>query len=624
MLDDKSIFTFFEAYARSNRYNQIKEKVVIFFNNFFDNFKDILQRVANYLLATGMIFFMYILQIIIILKIAFNFWINGKNTKYKTSKLAKLVILINKRIYYEYQLFKQFVIDNKLKLKRIVLIVTGILPIIIFELVVFMIVYFKYLFRFQTLNLIIEAFKAAGIGIIDFILNTHWFIQLIVYITIYTLIAIYFAKRKGERNWKHFKYFVSDAATINGISGEPGAGKTLTLVQASLATEENMIDMYEEDLIQYEIANPNTNFALVRLMFRIMMLDFNEEEIPNIIKSCPNILFKIIELRQFKECDVFREFYNNYYRGTSIVSFTPVLDPYYDTYSRIGDVGSMRFFKKLTSVPYEPDMTICYPEFDKEFNSHDSKSEVGEDGTYAFFAFVSHLLDRSGGVWYDTQDKDQVIKRVRGIAGKYYHIEKKKIKIPFLLRMIYYPLLMIYNRIIRSICSYLGTRPKTEEKWTYRKKQTVYKRNNLSLIYLYLKYFANVFQNIISYIERYQYFKIYAQVSTHEDMSESVIIKYNLNVMDFYHKEDKIYDSTYFKNFYNELKAAVAEENGLKQNLSLLKTWSSIDPTFEEYASTGQRLLAKVVLAQYDDETAASAEDNTINEDEEEQEIKAL
>ena len=396
-----------------------------------------------------------------------------------------------------------------------------------------------------------------------------------------------------------FKAFISQGATINIVDGEPGAGKTLTLSQAQLASTENMIDLYEKAIVEFEIKYPNFNFAKVRLLFKIFFMSFDESEIPNIIKTCPTVMTDLFELNNYINTDLCRMMFNTYYRGTSVISPTPMIDPYHESLTRKMDVQSMRFFKELSAMPYETDITLVYPEMDKEFNSHDSKGEVSDDGTYAFFAFLSHLCDRCGGFWGDAQDRDQIIKRIRGIAGKNYHLKRRKVKMPFMLNLIYKPTLKIYNMLLKLITMYLGYRPKTEKKWTCRRKATVYKRNNLSFLYQCLKYVALLFNKIVGYMEHYQYFKIWADVSTKDDFSNAHEITYCINVMDLDHNGDSIYDSTYFKKFYGQLRDILSNKKGIKQNILMLERWKSMDPEFMEYSETAQRLLSKIVNAQF-------------------------
>lgn len=578
-------------------FDEIKNNVFSFFKGFsFENIKSFFLKIFN---LNNLILLVYVIQFVFILKLLFKLWVLGSDKKYKESKLAigiqKTILFLKKYILEGFDFFK----TNKKKIICVFLITSNLALWIVFETILFIVDYFISLINFSSHLMLLSIIKWCVVNLIHFILFGNKIVVVIVFTFVYWIIAEKMAFKKCLRNWACFKRLIRESATVNALDGEPSAGKTLTLSQASLAATENFIDEYERAMTEFEIQYPSFNFAKVRLLMKIFYLDFKEDELKNVISSAPRICFDLFKLYDFINTDVSRVIFNEYYRGTCIVGLMPINDPYFNTYCRLGSVSSMRFYQKMNAFPYEPDMTIIFPEYDKEFNSHDSTKEVGEDGTFAFFALISHLLERHGSVWLDCQDKDQGIKRIRAVAGGYYHLEKRKVCMPISIKILYKPLIWTYNRLLKLILAYLGYRPKTEEKWTSRKKQVVYKRNNLGAIYQILKYVGFVLNSLVGYLERFQYFKIYAEYATNDEFRNSKQIHYSLNVMDFDHDGNKIYNSTPFKKFYDDMKITLYKEKGLKQNLLMLEKWTSLEPSILEYAKTGLRNYSKIVMAQF-------------------------
>ena len=84
-------------------------------------------------------------------------------------------------------------------------------------------------------------------------------------------------------------------------------------------------------------------------------------------------------------------------------------------------------------------------EFDKEYNSHDDKKAVGEDGAHTFFSTVSHNLKRHTKIFVDYQLKDQVPLRIRGNSEYFITIKERKKKYPLILMIYYLPFRLFYK-----------------------------------------------------------------------------------------------------------------------------------------------------------------------------------
>jgi hypothetical protein len=437
---------------------------------------------------------------------------------------------------------------------------------------------------------------------LDFIINKPLPLVILVCGTIYFIIAVNQAMNKLNRNWAVFKRQCSEDATVSQFEGEPGAGKTLTISHASIADTENMIDELEDILLSYELMLPQYNFAVVRLMLDTFFLRVDEKQFKEIVKTRNTIFIDMFKLSFIFEQSI-DYWYYLYYRGTPSVSTAPIIDPYFDSFSKICEMDSMKFLKKMDKYPYEPYLTITIPEADKgNFNSHDSKNQVSEDGTFIFMGIASQLFGRNGHIRFDAQDKDQIIKRIRGVSGGYYYLKRKKVCMPLMLQLIYIPFNLI-NNLINKVCKeYISTREKTEPVWTLRKKQPKYKRNDVTFFYQLFKYIACASNNIIAFFQKFQYFKIYADFSYNNEYKNAKEITYCLNVMDFEHKGEKIYNTILVKKFYDDLKIYKEYETGQRQGVNTLDNWTSLEPDIEEFGKTGQGCYYDVIKKQIENE----------------------
>lgn len=190
-------------------------------------------------------------------------------------------------------------------------------------------------------------------------------------------------------------------------------------VGLTLASEENYIEELEKKLLDYEMQYKYLNFAKVRA---------NPQEFPEHI-----------------------EYINTYdlltNRKSFIISNYPIYSPYFNEYSKLWSFNYMRK-NKQKEYPLEEYVVISISEFDKEYNSHDDKKLVGEDGVHTFFSTVSHDLKRHVKLFVDYQLKDQVPLRIRGNAEYIITIKKREKKYPFLLYVYYLPF-KLTNKIVR-------------------------------------------------------------------------------------------------------------------------------------------------------------------------------
>ena len=255
-------------------------------------------------------------------------------------------------------------------------------------LVEFLIFFITYVIRMINLETYIIIFQIVQ-TLFTFIYPKLKYIPLWIWIP--TLILVVFlnviarSNYKLRKNHQRLKEFAKDELTqTTFINGPPGTGKTLLNVSLTLASEENYIEELEKKLLDYEMQYKYLNFAKVRA---------NPQEFPE-----------------------HQEYINTYYllnsRGTFIISNYAIYSPLYNEYSKIFNFDYMRVNIPTYVYPLEEYIVISISEFDKEYNSHDDKKAVGEEGAATFFSTVSHNLKRRTKIFGDYQLKDQVPLRI--------------------------------------------------------------------------------------------------------------------------------------------------------------------------------------------------------------------
>ena len=119
--------------------------------------------------------------------------------------------------------------------------------------------------------------------------------------------------------------------------------------------------------------------------------------------------------------------------------------PLFNEYSKIFNFDYMRVNIPTDTYPLEEYIVISISEFDKEYNSHDDKKAVGEDGAHTFFSTTSHNLKRHTKIFVDYQLKDQVPLRIRGNSEYFITIKKRDKKYPIILMLYYLPFRLMYK-----------------------------------------------------------------------------------------------------------------------------------------------------------------------------------
>ena len=598
MLESNRFTAFYNiANDIDSKYAAIVDNVEFFFNDFFNQIKYFFIWLWKVLISPdALIIYTLIFQNLVFMYAFFKMWVYGKCLEFKTSKLANalnvVIIWFLDLINYIKQLYKK---ENK-RIKIIIIWLSGIGIIIAFEFVIFMIHYFIGAFTFTSHEVLFALFRYLIVNLVNWFMFEKPIIIISVLLLLFILLAIYMGKNKLRKNWISFKLnFVGNSEYANIISGAPGTGKTSTAVNCQYAQSELYIDNYVDLLLDFEIMHPNINFSKIRLMMKVYFLDFTEEEINKIFELDKLILFDLLKLQDYITDDLVKAFFNEYYRGSCILSGSPLLDPYSKRTCTSGmaralDYNSLRLFKKDINLGLEEDTVALFDEFDKEWNSHTSQKEVNEDGVHVFFSYVRQLGTKA---WMTCQGLGQGLKNIKVCCGKFYWLYDKKIKMPLLISIVYAPVLFIDSKISSVIKEYLGDRIKTG-KWTFRQSQFIYKRNNVSFLYQLMKWIACLSHKLVNYFQKYYYYKIYAEESYDPDGKMVKKVTYNINFCDFYDNDVPTYNTTQFRAFYDDFRTLIEKKKRVIQNIQLFDAWTSLEPSMDEYVKTNQSVIKKI------------------------------
>ncbi len=581
ILDYNNLKNWFDVYNESHnaKYQESINKITTTVDGVINSFssseikpiEEILTNLLITLLDFSFNFIIYFcnygVNIILIAYMILKDTIIGTQEKIRTSKPAQVFIIISKTITK----LKTFIIAQIKRLLRflytrrriiainitIVIIANGLLYNILTEILIFLITYILKTINLESYIVVFSIFKALFTMTYDVLKHTPTVILIPPFTILIFLKAISNANNKLLKNHKEVKHFVSkDLTQTTFINGAPGTGKTLLNVSLSLAAEENYIEELEKNLLDYELKYKYLNFAKVR-------------ENPN----------------QYPE---HKKYINDYNllnnRGTFLISNYSIYSPLYNEYSKIFNFDYMRVNKPTEYYPLEEYIVISLSEFDKEYNSHDDKKAVGEDGPATFFSTVSHDLKRHVKVFVDYQLKDQVPLRIRGNAEYYLTVKKRRKCYPLLLGLYYLPIKIINKLIIKLIKKYELKKKYASRKST-RKPKAIYKRNDITLIYAILRNIANKLQTINAFFDQYYYFKLQLHLFQEGDQIKPLKRNININLRDLEFNKQKLYDSTFLSYSYKQKK---------NQDFKNLDSFTSVTPTVEELSKCNSRFYDKV------------------------------
>ena len=575
-----SLKNFFELYNESSQviYDESMKEIGEAVGGFVESiqatsqkpFEEILAEFLYNLLDFGLDFFIYFcnygLNAILIAYILLHETFAGEQLNIKTSPLAYLWIKINNLlnnlkngVIWLFRQVLNFLSSNKQIIVLslfLMLCANGFIYRFVVEFVIFLITYVIRMINLETYIVIFQIVQT----IFTFIYPKLKFIPLWIWIPT-LIITIFFnavsrAKYKLKKNHERLKTFAKEELTqTTFINGPPGTGKTLLNVSLTLASEENYIEELEKMLLDYEMQYKYINFATIR--------------------AHPD---------RYPEHEAYINTYNTLTsRGTFIISNYAIYSPLFNQYSKIFNFDYMRVNIPTNIYPLEEYIVISISEFDKEYNSHDDKKAVGEEGAATFFSTVSHNLKRHTKIFVDYQLKDQVPLRIRGNSEYFITIKKRQKKYPLLLMVYYLPFKLSY-KIVRYYIKKYELRKRKINKTSMRTSVAQYKRNDITLPYAVLRGLATTLNRVCDWFDSFYYFKLSTIVSQEGDL-KGVKKKLHINVRDLNYNQQPLYDSTFLSYAYEQKK---------NEEFKNLDTFTQLTPSIEELEKCNSKFYNKI------------------------------
>ena len=581
--DISNLKNFFEVYNDNSTviYDESIKEIEEAINTFIESvettmdrpFEDILLEFLANALDFGFNFIIYFcnygLNGILISYILLHEIMSGTQITVKTSPLAGLFISLSNFITtiknyivrgIRWLLHQAYIHRRKIALILFLLLLgKGIIYRFLVEFLIFLITYVIKMINLETYLLVFELIQAIFTFIYPKLKYVPSWLYIPLLIIIIFLNAISRANYKLKKNHQRLKEFASEELTqTTFINGPPGTGKTLLNVSLTLASEENYIRELEKLILDYELKYKYLNFATIRANLE----QFKDGEHAEYVR-----LYKLLTTR-----------------SSLIISNFSIYSPLFNTYSKIFNFDYMRVNKPTDVYPLEEYTVISISEFDKEYNSHDNKKEVGEDGAATFFSTVSHDLKRHVKIFVDYQLKDQVPLRIRGNSEYFITIKKRLKKYPVILFIYYLPFLLCYKATRYYIKRYESNK-RTLSKKSTRTSVACYKRNDITLPYAILRSFGYTLKKVCDWFDQFYYFKLITQVSQEGETSPGVKKKLYINIRDLEFNNNKLYDSTFLSYSYSQKKNTEFKD---------LETFTSLTPSKEELAKCNSKFYNKI------------------------------
>lgn len=568
IIDIEKVKAFFELTSEeefTGYLYEIYEEIYRFFKYISSlDIEKILTLLWDFILDFIIYFCNFGLNILLVIVIILHETFAKEETEIKTSNGAKFYLWIQskKSMFWNFLKLKLKSLWSYIKTKKrpilfhvfLILVSSGYAYLFLVEFIIFLEVYLIHLFNLEMYQMIFSILKYLFVELYPIIRDMPKFVLYISLIILIFVSAVSRANYKLRMNHERLKKFVKEDITqTTFINGPPGSGKTLVNSSLTLIAEENYIDEFENNMLNYEIKYPSFNFATVR-----KQLSNDHQE-------------------YFKNYDMLIN------RNTYVTSNYSIYSPYFLRYSKIFDFNWMRKNKKVDRYPLEEYIVISISELDKEYNSHDDMKAVGEDGAATFFSTVSHDLKRHVKIFCDYQLKDQVPLRIRGNSEYFYTIESRKKKYPILLYLYYLPFILIKKTLMSWISKYESKKKRINPK-TERKGPAEFKRNDYTFIYAFLRHSLNTIDKICVWFDHFYFFKITGNLSF-QDGIKGDKKNLNINLCDLEINNQKLYDSTFLSFAYE------SKKNFKFRNLD---TFTSLTPSVEELTKCNSRFYNKL------------------------------
>lgn len=550
----------------------------------------------------------FILQIVSILAsiyiigmLFFGLFVIRKNKKYNMTMSA--------RVYWQFNIFivkvfskifgtikKYYLSYKKQWIIGLILILTasGFIPRLIVELLIILETWIIALLKNELLPYLFYLIKWVLYQIVKLFTSINLLGKILIAYVVMFVAAIISGYRSLDKMHNKKKMFVKTATgqtTI--INGAPGTGKTVNIVDMCIMAEEIYIDELEDNIFSFEVNNPSLNLALFRL--------------DNVIND-GKVKFDYLDKKTRKMLIAFRreiatkDDYSNllesydklYYRDGFCVTNFSVKDPFFNgDFSHKLFIETLRMYKKQKTMSFESYMVIGITEADKEWNSHDDKGEIKDEGVASAFGLISQATDRKVKIFCDYQNKDQLIKRIRANSETFITLRELNFKCTRLVKIIKKPLDFLMRFNTKLIKMYEG-RKKRVCKNTSRKGLTTYKRNDYTLFYAILRKWAFLFDKLDNYFSRFYYMEHIGEIANNDDMKDAKTFKTYTCIRDLSYNNEKLFDSCMFGTVYDDLREIIQSDKYLRD----IPHWQSASPTLQEYLEIDMRFYNKIFKAQ--------------------------
>lgn len=561
---------YFQRYVESN--SNIAQRILLHLGFYWNqvktffielNWKIIGKKLLRFFLVDFMNILNIAINVFVVVFLLNRIYLSRVDFNAKTTKSAKLgikfvlfLIKIKKFLLKLVSILKK----NKKKIK-ISLVIIGLLHGFLLSLLLEIILFvFYYVIAALKLELHIFIRSIVESVIIFMYLYIPGWLQVIVFFISFYFIAKARANRVLDKNLDSLKVIEKyELSFINIIFGPPGVGKTRLLVNLVLACNENFINRLEELLKEIEIEHPGINYG------------------------------EVIEdkYRHVKEYPKHYYYYRLLHEKKSNIASTPfgIIDPYADDLSVRLDFDYIRPNKFGDVVPLEEFKILALSELDKEYNSHYSTKEVGEDGAHLFFGTASHWMKRNGKVYVDYQQPTQVPLNIRGNAESFIRIKDVKMKYPFMLRLYRLPWKILYKILYKAIDLYENFQQRLS-KWTRRTGKKIRKRYDYTLLYGFFRYSIYFVNKVKKYFDKWNYIAFSVNL---EDVNGEVIKELTLKVnnQDEHWNNERLYDSTFLSRGYDD------KYKASKKKWKDLDSWSSVTPKSKELKEVHSRFINK-------------------------------
>jgi len=532
--------------------------IILWIKNF--HFVTFLNNIIQFTFDFLIYFTNYFLNLLIYLYLFFYMFISKDVYEVKYTRSAKALVqsvAFLKKVKLYFLSYLGHLKNNKKKIAlslTLILLSNAFLIHLISETFIFL---YYYAISSYNLNLHMVFWYLIKAIILFIYIKIPLWITIITFFILLWKLALYRAEMKKEQNHNNLKVFVKyDLPFQTIVNGVPGVGKTRLLVQLALAIEETYYDELEETIKAIEAQHPNINFGEV-------------------------LRNKYLHTTKYPE---HYHYYKLLNRKTSSIMTVPfaLLDPYNESLSHQLDFNYIRPNVKSSSAPLEKFTVLVISELDKEYNSHYSKKEVGEDGLHVFFGIGSHWFERTSKILIDYQISTQVPLNIRGNAEMFIKIEETKYKMPFLLNIFSLPFKWLYQISEKIISSYESYKIKLT-KYSQRNTKSIRKRFDYTFLYSFLRYSLFYLEKVLLFFRNFLYLRFYCRIL---DIENNPIrkVKININNFDESWKGSRLYDSTFLSKAYKDKKVKGFDWDKIPR-------WTSLTPSQEELTKVHSRFI---------------------------------